>query len=298
VASNFLFTWSQRVWPYENLRPLIDDFEAGRAVIEGWQCAAYRSIKKGDRAYVLKPGKGPCGVFGIAVVDGPAQKSFSPSPGRGNYSVPLKFETLLDPTNGFLVTKDELLRLGAAASLLNTRRSGVRLKPAAIASVIDERADKVHTLDDFVQGMNASKGQGRGLTGPERKLVENEAMRQARQWLEAEGFEFKDVSKVDSCDFRARRRGEEWVIEVKGTTGGPKSVLLTANEVALHVSNHPRNALLIVHGIALSEDGTSVHGGELLAVAPWALEEDRLKPVCYEYRVNVPLVRAQRPVAI
>jgi hypothetical protein len=245
-ANNFLFTWSPRVWPYEKLRALIDDFEAGRAAVEGWTCAAYRSIKKGDRAYVLKQGRGPCGVFGIAVVNGPARKSPNPRSGRGKYYVPLKFETLLDPTNGFLITKDRLLRLGAAASLLNIQKSGVRLKPAAIASVIDEIADKEGlTLDDFVQRMNATKGQGRGLTGPERKLVENAPMQQARQWLEAEKFGFEDVSKAESCDFRAQRHGEEWVIEVKGTIEGPESVLLTPKEVALHRDRHPRNALLM-----------------------------------------------------
>jgi len=194
---------------------------------------------------VLKQGKGPCGVFGIATVAGPAEKWANPRPGRGEYYVPLKFEALLDPTKGFLITKDGLRRLGVPASLLNTRKSGVRLRPVAIARVIDQIADEGGlTLDDFVQSINARKGQARGLTGPERKLVENAAMRQARQWLKAEGFKFiKDVSAVESCDFRAQRNGEEWVIEVKGTMGGPESILLTANEVALHRSSYPRNAL-------------------------------------------------------
>lgn len=147
-------------------------------------------------------------------------------------------------------------------------------------------------IEDAVQSITAPlkpprKGQGRGLTGPLRKLVEYEAMRRARQWLQDEGFKFKDVSAVESCDFRAQRHGDELVVEVKGTTGGPESVLLTANEVALHQSAYPRNALLVVHGIVLSEDGTSVlDGGELLAVSPWAVNEERLKPVCYEYRLD------------
>jgi hypothetical protein len=147
-------------------------------------------------------------------------------------------------------------------------------------------------LDDIVQSIVAplrlAKGQGRrGLSGPERRLVELEAMRRARQWLTEKGFKFKDVSAEESCDFRAARDGEEWVIEVKGTTGGPESILLTPNEVALHRSKHPRNALLIVHGIKLSDDGTDVlRAGDLLAIAPWAIDEEHLKPVCYEYRLN------------
>ena len=73
------------------------------------------------------------------------------------------------------------------------------------------------------------KGQGRGLNAAARKLVEYRAMELARQWLKDEGFDYDDVSATDSCDFRAQRAGEKWVIEVKGTTGGLGSVLLTRN---------------------------------------------------------------------
>jgi hypothetical protein len=129
-------------------------------------------------------------------------------------------------------------------------------------------------------------GQGRGLSAGARKMVELTAMAKARDWLTDEGFEFEDVSAKESCDFRASRDGEEWVIEVKGTTGGPRSVLLTPNEVALHRTAPPWNALLVVHGIALSDDGLSiVHQGELVVFSPWSIEDDRLSPVAFEYQL-------------
>ncbi len=128
-------------------------------------------------------------------------------------------------------------------------------------------------------------GQGRGLSAGDRKLVELRAMELARQWLEDQDFNYKDVSDRDSCDYRASRGGEEWVIEVKGTTGGPSSVLLTANEVALHRGQYPRNALLIVHGIQLGPEPGKVAGGELSVSSPWQIDEERLKPVCFEYRL-------------
>jgi hypothetical protein len=111
-------------------------------------------------------------------------------------------------------------------------------------------------------------------------------MRQAQQWLTDKGFKWTDVSATESCDFRAVRGGEEWAIEVKGTTGGPESVLLTPNEVALHRASHPRNALLVVHHIGLSDDRTKVsREGELLSILPWAVNDECLKPICYEYRL-------------
>jgi hypothetical protein len=134
---------------------------------------------------------------------------------------------------------------------------------------------------------NRPKGQGR-LSAPLRKLVELHAMTLAEQWLKDEGFEYENVSASDSCDFRARLRGEDWVIEVKGTTGGPTSVLLTRNEVSLHRVCHPFNALLVVHGIGITDiDAPTprVNGGELVVFSPWLIEGDRLIPVAFEYRL-------------
>ena len=135
-------------------------------------------------------------------------------------------------------------------------------------------------------GRGKGVGQGRGLSPEARKAVELHAMARACEWLAAHGFEFTDVSSRDCCDFRAKRDDEEWVIEVKGTTGGPETVLLTPNEVELHRNSHPRNALLVVHGISVSADGTRATGGELFTLCPWQLEEERLSSICYEYRLT------------
>ena len=131
-----------------------------------------------------------------------------------------------------------------------------------------------------------ARGQGRGLSGEERKAVEVAAMQKARAWLQQEGFIFRDVSSRDCCDFRAQRDGEDWVVEVKGTTGRAGSVLLTRNEVALHRASYPRNILLIVHSLSLSEDRTSAGGGDLVIHCPWRMDEDRLSAIGYEYRLD------------
>jgi hypothetical protein len=132
----------------------------------------------------------------------------------------------------------------------------------------------------------ASGGQGRGLSAEERKAVEVAAMRRAQEWLRQEGFAFRDVSARDCCDFRAQRNGEDWVIEVKGTTGRAGTVLLTRNEVALHRASHPRNILLIVHSLLLSEDRKTAGGGDLVVYYPWSMEDSRLSAIGYEYRFD------------
>jgi hypothetical protein len=129
-------------------------------------------------------------------------------------------------------------------------------------------------------------GQSFGLSAAERKAVELRAMEVAKEWLREGKFDFKDVSAKDCCDFRAFRAGEEWVIEVKGTTCGPSSVLITRNELALHHLSHPRNALLVVHGIELRRGEKPVaNGGQLRAISPWLISKERLVPISYEYHL-------------
>jgi hypothetical protein len=162
------------------------------------------------------------------------------------------------------------------------------LQPGTLSPEVREirRAVEAATGSARRGGRGEGLGQGRGLSPEARRAVELHAMARACEWLTAHGFEFTDVSSRDCCDFRAKRGDEEWVIEVKGTTGGPGTVLLTPNEVELHKNSHPRNALLVVHGITLSDSGTRATGGDLLELSPWDLEEERLQAVGYEYRLG------------
>lgn len=184
--------------------------------------------------------------------------------------------------NEAILTKD-LVQFGRAlAKLYDAEESG--LVPGSSSP------DVVQILQ-FAEEMaspfkHSTRGQGWGLDHAARTAVELQAMRVAEAWLANEGFAFRDVSSTESCDFLATRDGESWVVEVKGTTGGPKSILVTRNEVALHRTSYPRNALLVVHGIKLGKEGTSATGGNLLALSPWLLDESRLEPTSYEYRLN------------
>jgi MrcB-like, N-terminal domain/Domain of unknown function (DUF3883) len=161
-------------------------------------------------------------------------------------------------------------------------------QPGSDSPEVRELRQAVEEATGSAKRRQRAKGQGRArnLSPEARKAIENCAMARACEWLKSNGFDFIDVSARDCCDFRARRDGEDWVIEVKGTTGGPGSVLLTPNEVNLHRSSHPRNVLLVVHSIELLDSGTRASGGELLELCPWGLEEKRLKPMGYEYRLS------------
>lgn len=129
------------------------------------------------------------------------------------------------------------------------------------------------------------RGQGFRLSTAEKKAIETRAVTVATGHLETLGYTVKDVGAKESFDLDAKRDGERLKVEVKGTTSPGEVVILTRNEVLLHLKEHPHNALAVVHSIHLdrSEDPPVASGGTLVYEQPWALDESRLVPMSYRY---------------
>jgi MrcB-like, N-terminal domain/Domain of unknown function (DUF3883) len=132
-----------------------------------------------------------------------------------------------------------------------------------------------------------SRVQGFGLSPPERHAVEMHAMARAKAHLKNLGWRVRDVSSTHPYDFECTRGTEELIVEVKGTTSTGEQIVFTRNEVATHRARHPNNALIVVHSINLTRSfvDPKVNGGELLMWSPWTIEEERLRPLAFQYSV-------------
>ena len=66
-------------------------------------------------------------------------------------------------------------------------------------------------------------------------------------------------------------------------------MVLTSNEVELHESEHPYNALAVVRHITLQRNGDqpTATGGDMVLEMPWKLDSDRLQPIAYRYRTGL-----------
>ncbi|MCM3487090.1 MrcB family domain-containing protein [Kocuria rosea] len=151
-------------------------------------------------------------------------------------------------------------------------------------------APEIELVTDAVAagaGKRKRKGrQGFGLTKPEQQAVERRAVEVATAHYEAQGWKVQDVGDRESYDLRCKREGQRLFVEVKGTTSLGDSVLLTKNEVELHRSEYPRNALAVVHSVILDPRGENpvAHGGELEVTSPWHLADADLTPIAFTYR--------------
>jgi hypothetical protein len=134
---------------------------------------------------------------------------------------------------------------------------------------------------------NATSRQGFGLTGAERKAVEQRAMEVTYEYLTKNGYDVKDVSATSSYDYHVRRGVEEIKVEVKGTTSeSADAVLLTAKEVALHSSALETTALAIVSGIAFEQRGPQAKcsAGTLEFICPWDISQWDVVPTAFIVR--------------
>lgn len=132
--------------------------------------------------------------------------------------------------------------------------------------------------------------QGFGLSATERRAVELQAMALAKQHLLQHGWRVTDVSADHPYDFHCRRKRDEMIVEVKGTTAIGEQILMTHGEVAAHRKHYPSNALIVVHSIDLdrSPAGPVATGGECFMVSPWLIEDAHLTPIAFTCQVSRP----------
>jgi hypothetical protein len=150
-----------------------------------------------------------------------------------------------------------------------------------------EVADGVSAID----AINTPRRQRKRLrlSAAENKAIERRAVEVTRAHFEKLGYATKDVGLTESYDVHASMDGQEVKIEVKGTTSDGSDVVLTSNEVDLHIADHPRNALAIVRHIRLLRDDVNPKAvdGELVLEMPWQIDPDRLQPIAYRYRTGL-----------
>lgn len=178
----------------------------------------------------------------------------------------------------------------AALSLLYEREGSDPLAPGVDPPEVRELAAEIEEAAGRPPQRRAPRrtgGQGFGLSKPQKVAVEKCAVDMARAHYESRGWAVRDVGATHSYDLHCRRGDAELIVEVKGTTSAGRSVVLTANEVQVHVEKFPDTALFVVSEIVLagSSDEPSATGGKPLELHPWIPNEADLIPMAYKYLV-------------
>lgn len=197
------------------------------------------------------------------------------------------FEYALDELPSDEVLRSDLIFLASVLSHLYEIAPLVGLADDVAPEIVDALVEADRSAG------RARRGQGLRLTAAERVAIERRAVAVATEYLTAEGYEVTDVGATESYDLDARRAGQRLYVEVKGTTTvwtSASEIIVTKNEVDLHLREYPNNMLLIVSGIALDRSAAppSASGGELQVNHPWRIVPPNLTPLTFRYLVADP----------
>ena len=147
MPTDYLFTWKPGHWPYSELKRLVATFKAGRNAMEPWRCQAHRKIRIGDKAYMVKLGDAPRGIFGIGTVSGEPYRNPEASEGENPWLVPITFDLLVDPTRSLLMPESDLIKLDAPKHRWHPQGSGITLEENA-ARAIDRFVNRKNDFNE------------------------------------------------------------------------------------------------------------------------------------------------------
>lgn len=189
------------------------------------------------------------------------------------------------PSDAF-IQRDTLAAVGLLGELYRALELG--RAPTSTPPEVIEATEATAQVSRPGTGRRQNAGQGRGLNAAERAAVEAHAMMRAHAWLTSNGYtDVRDVHRSHSCDYLANKGGNEVHVEVKGTTSALGSILLTANEVELHQTQHPNNMLIVVHDIDLHPLQTKASGGSTMVFESWDIRASQLRPLSYQCFLDV-----------
>jgi Domain of unknown function (DUF3883) len=132
--------------------------------------------------------------------------------------------------------------------------------------------------------INFVEDPGREPNAKVRKAIEDYAVARVTKYYERAGWTIRPQGAPYDLECTEPNR-EPLFVEVKGSRGPARSVLLTPNEVDHARSHHPNTALAVVHGIKI--DGTTnaiCSGGTLEVHERWRPNMKDLTVTTYTYR--------------
>jgi hypothetical protein len=167
-------TESPRGWPMAELRRVAQECKARGWAEEDWRFQSVRRVRTGDRIFLLLQGK-----------DGPAVIGYGESAGAPKQElnvrrICIRFEYIVDPTVGVLVSREKLLKIPDAKGIWRTQSSGIFV-PSDVASKLESLVERSEFLQDIPEALDEAF-EGRQI--PRLHLIRERDERLVRRKLE------------------------------------------------------------------------------------------------------------------
>jgi hypothetical protein len=140
----YLFAWNPVKFRWEDIDDDIQKLAANGKLEEDWSVASHKTIRPGDRAYIVRVGTEPKGIFASGIIS--SEPFLASRKGRIYYRIHITLDVLLNPDKQPILILDILKTGNLAVQTWTPQASGISIRP--------EIADELEGVwQDFLTGI-------------------------------------------------------------------------------------------------------------------------------------------------
>jgi len=143
----FLFGWNPIKFKWDNIDEDIKKLKTSGELVDNWSVASYKNIKPGDRAYVVRLGLEPKGIFASGFVSSEPYVAFRK--GRHHHRIAISFDVLLNPDKEPILTFDILKTGNLAEQTWAPQASGISIRPQLVDELEGVWQDFLANKEDY-----------------------------------------------------------------------------------------------------------------------------------------------------
>jgi 5-methylcytosine-specific restriction protein A len=134
--NTFLFVWNPKRWTWEDIEDNINEVDRTGKCSQRWSCGNTKSIKPGDRIFLIKVGTEPKGIVGagFATTEPFPERHWS-GEDREAFYIDIDFEVLLNPDKEPILTLDILKTGKLAKQTWIPQASGISIRPELVDEI-------------------------------------------------------------------------------------------------------------------------------------------------------------------
>jgi hypothetical protein len=138
----YLFGWNPIKFKWEDMDDDIKQLAATGHYEDNWSVVSHKTIQPGDRAYIVRVGVEPKGIFASGIISSEPYVAFRK--GRHYYRINIKLDVLLNPDKERILTLDILKTGNLAAQTWTPQASGISIRPELVDELEGVWQDFLH----------------------------------------------------------------------------------------------------------------------------------------------------------
>ncbi|HEY4195972.1 MAG TPA: hypothetical protein VGM63_10580 [Mucilaginibacter sp.] len=126
----YLFGWNPTKFNWADMDDDIQQLHTTGKLEDSWSVASHKTIRPGDRAYIVRVGVEPKGIFASGYIA--SEPYLASRKGRIYHRITISLDVLLNPGKQSILTLDILKTGDLAAQTWTPQASGISIRPELV----------------------------------------------------------------------------------------------------------------------------------------------------------------------